>query len=217
MSEAGGCCRWCTGFLFTLGLTAFFIWLSYRPVAPRYFIVEFQVPPLANPTAPAAGGGKPTVNFTLEVENKNKNMGICHDDIAVSLSYGNQSRSVTIPGFYQGHHKTAERPMKADAGWVPRLAASRDVAESGKAVFHVRVETGYRYKVMLRKGHHHWVKVGANVDVDVEGKKMARKGIRLTSSSTPLLTGPRWALAVAAASAVLVSAAMVLPPPLMLF
>ncbi|XP_072988792.1 protein NDR1-like [Typha latifolia] len=186
MSEFGGFCRCCLGVLLTLGFVALFLWLSYRPIKPRFYLTAFSLLPSPivtdNLTALAS--------FTLEIENKNKELGIDYDPISLSLSLNsttttNSSAAATIPGFYQGHQRTADKSgYFAGDGRTPAARAAK--VSNGSAVFRVVVESAIRYKTFARKGRRHKISVAGEVAVDKEGKKTGKKGIRLQSAAPPV-------------------------------
>ncbi|EHA8589472.1 protein NDR1 [Cocos nucifera] len=197
MSEAGGLCRWCVGCQFTMGFVALFLWLSYRPIKPRFYVTSFSLAAGSNSTALNLLPGDPIASFVLEIENKNKEMGIYHDPLNVSLSFSPNSSSSSaagvalIPAFYQGYQKTAD---KSGTFSSPGFPAARPpwvaAVTNGTAVFRVRVESAFRYKVFGRKTRHHSVRLAGDVQVDAAGTKTAKKGIRLRSAA-PLFLASR--------------------------
>lgn len=186
MSESGGLCRWCLGCQFTMGFIALFLWLSYRPIKPRFYLTSFSLAGAPNSTALNAR----IASFVLEIENKNRELGIYYDPLNVSLSFFSNASSTTagaalIPAFYQGHQKTADKPGSFSGGgfrapWAPAVA-------NGTAVFRVGVESAFRYKVFAWKTRHHSVSLAGDVPVDAQGKKTATKGIRLRSGAPQVL------------------------------
>ncbi|KAK8953366.1 hypothetical protein KSP40_PGU016790 [Platanthera guangdongensis] len=181
MSESRGLCGCCAKFLISAAITALIIWISFRFTKPRYYLVAFSIP--------APNSSAVTASFRLEIENRNRQVGIYHDDIALTLLAGpNLSSPVShfiIPKFYQGHLKTAEK--------LGNFSAAKNLTGfAGDSVFRVSVESAYRFKVLGRKTSHHAVKASGTVEVDDGGEKTARKGIRLSSSGAdvvrPLVT-----------------------------
>ncbi|XP_010931198.1 protein NDR1 [Elaeis guineensis] len=195
MSEAGGLCRWCVGCQLTMGFIALFLWLSYRPIKPRFYVTSFSLAAGANSTALKLLPGDPIASFVLEIENKNKEMGIYHDPLNISLSFLPNSSSAAgaalIPAFYQGHQKTADKSGTFSGPGFPVARAPWAAAvTNGTAVFRVGLESAFRYKVFGRKTRHHSVRLAGDVQVDAAGKKTAKKGIRL-SSAVPLVLSSR--------------------------
>ncbi|RWR93456.1 Late embryogenesis abundant protein [Cinnamomum micranthum f. kanehirae] len=183
MSLCGGCCRWCTGFIFTLGLTALFMWLSFRPSKPKFSISEFHIPALNKTSIPNLTSQIPPTNtsifFNLKLENPNKDKGIYYDALNLTFYYGlNHSRigNASIPAFYQGYKKTAHKQDKLSteerAFWEN---ATRVVSEGGKAAFQVRMETSVRYKIVGFKTVRHHLNLTDDVKVNDHGTSHGAK------------------------------------------
>ncbi|XP_012459909.1 protein NDR1 [Gossypium raimondii] len=180
MSDSdGGCCRCCCSFIFTLGLTALFMWLSLRTSNPKCSIENFYLPSLdttlKNPNDTA-------LNLTLKLENTNKDKGIKYDAVKVAVS-DSQNRNhvvanVSVPGFYQGHKKKAE---KNGTGTANLTVASQVTSNNGTRVFWVDLSTSVKFKIMFWYTKKHKIRVGANVTVNATGVKVERKGIKLKS------------------------------------
>ncbi|KAJ0966100.1 hypothetical protein J5N97_027238 [Dioscorea zingiberensis] len=176
MTEGGGgCCRCCTKLVLGLGLTTLILYLTYHPIRPRFFITAFSLT-----------SGNLTATYSLEIENKNRQIAVLHDPITLSVSLppGNLTAFADpIAAFHQGHAKTADfdGSVSLPAGtWTSAVA-------NVSAVVRVSVSSAFRYKVLAWKTRHHTVDVGGDVAVDKEGRKIAEKGIRLSSASlTPL-------------------------------
>ncbi|PKA48689.1 Protein NDR1 [Apostasia shenzhenica] len=168
MSESGGLCQCCTKFVIAAGLTALALWLSFRPIKPRYYLVAFSL---------AASNSSSVASFQIEIENKNRQHGIYYDDIALSLlagpNFSSPLSNSLINAFYQGHRKTADK----DGHFSGNRSAT------AASLFRVAANSSYRYKALFWKSRHHAVSIAAEVEVDRGGKKTAEKGIRLTSSS----------------------------------
>ncbi|KAF8410684.1 hypothetical protein HHK36_003217 [Tetracentron sinense] len=195
MSESGGCCRCCVSFIFSLGLTCLFVWLSLRPSKPSCSVNKFYVPAL-NKTS--NDSQNTTIYFEIKLANGNKDKGIYYDDLHISLSYfENQSMllgNATIPKFYQGHKKKAEK--NSNVSWKPPSKA-----DSNEAVFRVDLETAVRYKIMAWQTKRHTIRVSGNVTVNGQGTKSSKKGVKLKSRA-PEHVGyrtPRLGLAVLSA------------------
>lgn len=212
MSEAGGLCRWCVGCQLTMGFIALFLWLSYRPIKPRFYVTSFSLTAGPNSTALDLLPGDPIASFVLEIENKNSEMGIYYDPLNVSLSFFPNSSSsagtgaALIPAFYQGHQKTADKSgFFSGPGFratrVPRAAA----VTNGTAVFRVGVKSAFRYKVFAWKTRHHSVRLAGDVRLDAAGQKTAKKGIRLRSAAPLALTSRHIMLLVGFAAYILLT------------
>ncbi|OVA11158.1 Late embryogenesis abundant protein [Macleaya cordata] len=183
MSEQPSCCRWCAGFLFSLGLTSLFMWLSLRPSKPTYSIESFYIPVL-NKTANDTRNT--TISFDLRLKNENKDKGIYYDALDITLYYGHNLSSpignVSISGFYQGHKKKAHRVETVQTVGVPWETAKQEVS-NGTTIFRVDLATAVRYKIMAWKTGRHKMKLGVNVTVNDQGLKTAKKGVELSCAS----------------------------------
>ncbi|XVF70533.1 hypothetical protein PTKIN_Ptkin11bG0169100 [Pterospermum kingtungense] len=178
----GGCCGCCCSFIFTLGLTALFMWLSLRTSNPKCSIQTIYLPSLINRTSNQTTID-PTFNLSLRLDNPNKDKGIRYDTLDVTVyDFPNKSHvigKVSIQGFYQGHKKKATKPGQGTANTTVALQA---VFENGTGTFRVDMVTAVKFKIMFwyTKKHHIWV--GADVVVNASnGAKVEPKGIRLRS------------------------------------
>ncbi|GMH05342.1 hypothetical protein Nepgr_007182 [Nepenthes gracilis] len=83
----------CTVFLFilfVLGLIAFIMWLSLRPHRPRFHIVDFSIPALAQPN----GFENAQISFNVTIRNSNRKITVHYDSIQGAVYY----RDVQIGG-----------------------------------------------------------------------------------------------------------------------
>lgn len=187
MEDSGGCCRCCTSFIFTMGLTALFMWLSLRTSNPTCSIQSFQVPAL-NQTLNTTTNT--TIYFLLKLDNGNKDKGIYYDNLNLTVTYRtnitlplNTSQPVknfTVHGFYQGHNKKAKKNQSFVPDRFDWPAAKRTLWTNGSAVFRVDLATKVRFKIIFWKTKRHKLIVGADVEVDKQGLKIKKKGIKLS-------------------------------------
>lgn len=183
MADCGdGCCRCCCSFIFTLGLTALFMWLSLRPSKPKCILKQFYIPALNKTLNPP---GNTTLFFQLRLENTNKDKGVYYDPVNVTFfDSPNKSHFIgnfNIPKFYQGHKKKATKGGNFSPSGVDWKAVSLAVS-NGSAVFHVNMATWVRYKIMAWKTKRHRIMVGADVKISNEGTQVnPKKGIKLSS------------------------------------
>ncbi|KAJ6819817.1 putative proline-rich receptor-like protein kinase PERK13 [Iris pallida] len=194
MSQPQQQCKCCSSLL-SLGVTVVFLWLAYRPIVPRYYLVSFSLassPPPARDNTTTLISSSYSYYYELQIENKCWEMGVYHDDISLSLSPSPSGGNLTssIPSFYQGHKKTADKSGSFFArGTTANVGVNVTNASSASALqFRVGLESGYRYKVWGWKTSHRGVSLGCQVEVDGSGKKTAEKGIRLTSSAAAATT-----------------------------
>lgn len=187
MESSGGCCRCCTSFIFTLGLTALFMWLSLRTSNPTCSIQSFEVPALnlsQNSTK------NTTIYFLLKLDNGNKDKGIHYDNISLTVTYRtnislplNASQPIKkfdAPGFYQGHNKKAKKNQSFVPDGFNWTAATRAVSINGSTVFRVDLATRVRFKIIFWNTKRHKLSVGADVVVNKMGEKDKKKGIKLS-------------------------------------
>ncbi|CAA7035841.1 unnamed protein product [Microthlaspi erraticum] len=183
MDHDGGrrnCCSCLMSFIFTAGLTSLFLWLSLRPDKPKCTIEQFYVPAL-NKTLNSRTNT--TLNFMVRLANPNRDQGIYYDDVHVSLSNANSSvANYTVPRFYQGHKKKAKK-------WGQALpfdsrAVLRAVLPNGSAVFRLDLKTQVRFKIIFWKTKRYGIEVGANVEVNGDGVKANKKGIKMRKSDS---------------------------------
>uniref|UniRef100_A0A1J3GR75 Protein NDR1 n=1 Tax=Noccaea caerulescens TaxID=107243 RepID=A0A1J3GR75_NOCCA len=183
MDQDGGkrnCCSCLLSFIFTAGLTSLFLWLSLRPNKPKCTIEKFYVPAL-NKTLNSRTNT--TLNFMVRLVNPNRDQGIYYDDVHVSLSSANSSvANYTVPGFYQGHKKKAKKWGQA----LPfnNQTVLRAVLPNGSAVFRVDLKTQVRFKIIGWKTKRYGIEVGADVEVNGDGVKAKKKGIKMKGSDS---------------------------------
>lgn len=187
--EKPTCCRCCTGFIFSSGLTALLLWLTLKPSSPKYSIESFYVPVLDKNSASQSTVNSTTISFDLRLKNENRNKGINYDALDLTFFYyfpGNSSflqiGDITIPEFYQGHLKTAHRLESIQSYGV----SWKDVKTNGSStkMFRVDLDTRVRYKIMLSRTKRHRMRLGVNVTVNDEGAKSVDRGLRFSSAAS---------------------------------
>ncbi|GFZ06526.1 late embryogenesis abundant (LEA) hydroxyproline-rich glycoprotein family [Actinidia rufa] len=174
-SDRGRCQR-CCGCIFSLGVTALFLWLSLRTSKPICSIQDFYVPALdksANSTA------NTSISFDLKLDNKNRDKGIYYSSLNLTFYYGSDPvANQTFPKFYQGFNKKARRRAAVETRgfFGPGQNGSDQVLRVG-------LVTSVRFKIIFWKTKRHKLVVGAEVKVNEFGKKEYEKGIRLRSGA----------------------------------
>ncbi|XP_074567269.1 protein NDR1-like [Curcuma longa] len=161
-------CRFCLLCLFLVALLSVSLYLTYRPNDPSYCVTSFLLSSSA-------------ASFGLSVENENKELGIYHDDLALALALSfpsdspNFTSSAVVPGFYQGHKKTASKTgsFAGGRGWPP--PANRSVR--------VDLRTAVRFQAVGWRTRRHAVSVGAEVKVGADGMMPAGDSIELRSGA----------------------------------
>ncbi|XP_015577079.3 protein NDR1-like [Ricinus communis] len=188
--SGGGCCRCCCSFIFTLGLTALFMWLSLRPSKPKCLLKKFYIPALNHSLTPR---GNTSLIFQLGLENTNKDKGVYYDPVNVTF-FDSPKRNHTvgnfvIPEFYQGHKKKATKGGEINltaSSAFDQDAVSRAVS-NGSAVIRVDMATRVRYKIMAWKTKRYTITVGADINITDQGTIInPKKGIKLKSSAAKI-------------------------------
>lgn len=161
------------------------MWLSLRGSNPKCLIQGFSVPALNITDNSTSTRTNHTLSFDLKLENTMKDKGVYYDDIFFTFFYGPNTSSLignfTLPGFYQGHGKTARREEVVETHGVPWGAVYNVVSNGSSVVFRVDLRTKVRYRILFFNTKRHGLVVGANVDVNSSGEKVAKKGIKLKS------------------------------------
>lgn len=184
MAESGGCCKCCFSFIVTLGLTALFLWLSLRNSNPTCSIQYFYIPAL-NKTLNSTQNT--TINIHLKLDNGNKDKGINYDAVNLTFYYppNNTQHPIgnkTIRQFYQGHKKKATKKESVDTRGVNWEEVSRAVSNR-TVVFRVDLVTAVRIKIMWWRTKRRKLMVGGDVEVNDQGIKVKKKGIKLKSGA----------------------------------
>ncbi|XP_021758802.1 protein NDR1-like [Chenopodium quinoa] len=192
-AEEGSCCRCCCSFIFTLGLTALFMWLNLKPSNPVYSIENFDVFAL-NKTANNSIYYKNnhTIRYDFKLNNKeNKDKGVYYDALnltfyyfdALNLSLANKTLlgNDTITPFYQGHGKNTHRIRTIDARGV-----KWENATATTSFFRVELNTTVRFKIVFWKTkRRHRFGLFADLHVDEQGIliKRKKKGVKFRSGA----------------------------------
>ncbi|MBA0820390.1 hypothetical protein Gohar_022191 [Gossypium harknessii] len=173
----GGC--GCCGGIFSLGISALFMWLWIHTSNPKCSIQTLSLPSLSSASNLTAD---PTLSLTLRLVNPNQLKGIKYDPLNVTVyDFPNKSNvigNILMPGFYQGHRKKATKPGQGTANTTVALRA---VSENGTGVFRVDMATAVKFKTLYGYSKRHQIRIGADVVVNASGVKVDRKGIRLRS------------------------------------
>ncbi|XP_068311952.1 protein NDR1-like [Pyrus communis] len=190
--QSEGCCRCCFSFIFSLGLTALFMWLSLRTSNPKCTIRSFYLPALNR----TLNDTKNTTLFvTLRLKNINNDKGVFYD--AVNLTFRLQPNATAkpvatsaVPRFYQGHQKKATKDVVVGPHqWLNWTAVSSGVHRNGSVSFRVDLATAVRFKIMFWKTKRHRLNVGADVLVNDSGGKVNKKDIKLSAAPDHHLIG----------------------------
>lgn len=169
MAESGGCCRCCFSFIFTLGLTALFMWLSLRTSNPTCKVRSLYIPALNRTLNDTTNK---TLYVTLRLENHNKDKGIYYDAINLNFTLPNATKPIAtavVPNFYQGHQKKATKSAVGEPKELNWTAVSNATYSNGTVHFRVDLVTAVRFKIMFWRTKRHGLRVGADVVVNDSG------------------------------------------------
>ncbi|XP_047340450.1 protein NDR1-like [Impatiens glandulifera] len=193
MSDSDSCCRCCTSFILTSGLSVLFIWLSLRASLPTCYIQQIYLPALNKTNS---GDNNLTKNTTLffqiKLDNKNKDKGVYYDALNLTIYYrSNQTLPIanaTLPAFHRGPNKKHYWSQLITTYGIPWDEAIRSASNTSGAVFRVGLETAVRFKISFFKTKRHRLAVGADVAMNDMGTKIRKKDVKLSSSPpSPLL------------------------------
>ncbi|CAL9221633.1 unnamed protein product [Arabidopsis halleri] len=191
--RGGNCCTCCLSFIFTAGLTSLFLWLSLRAGKPKCSIQNFYIPALSKNLS---SRDNTTLNFMVRCDNPNRDQGIYYDDVHLNFSTINTTKinssalvlvaNYTVPKFYQGHKKKAKKWGQVKP--LNNQTVLRAVLPNGSAVFRLDLKTRVRFKIIFWKTKRYGIEVGADVEVNGDGVKAQKKGIKMkkSDSSFPL-------------------------------
>ncbi|GLT83496.1 hypothetical protein SLE2022_017830 [Rubroshorea leprosula] len=186
-----GCCRCCCSFVFTLGLTALFMWLSLRADKPKCSITNFYLPALNRTLNEFNNSTDSSLNFTLKLSNPNKDKGINYDDVEVNITVFDRGPgnapfylgNYTVPRFYQGHKKKAQKQGHLEYN---KTMVSKAIYSNGTAEFQLEMVTQVRFKILFWRTKRHKINVKAKFAVDDKGTQVnprKKKDVPLTSTA----------------------------------
>ena len=120
---ASGRCALCVCIVILLllsGITAFTVWLVYRPQKPRFTVVGVaQVFHLNTNSPPFLST---SMQFSVVTTNPNKRVSIFYDHLSAFVSYHNQmiTQPVMLPSLFHEKHSTVQlAPILGSGGGVP--------------------------------------------------------------------------------------------------
>lgn len=160
------------------GLVVLSAWLASLPKKPTSTISALSVPitGLQNGSSVASGGNSnDTISYVLKIENPNKDSGIYYDDIAVTLSVGDDKVGENIiAAFYQGKGKTktVDNRVNADPKVMRDHAGEFSLA---RAELRVTLLTRIQYKTWGKKSKHHDLNMQGGVPIGSDGKIQGKK------------------------------------------
>nr|XP_010908729.1 protein NDR1-like [Elaeis guineensis] len=182
MSRSDGVCCWLLLVLTLSGFLILILWLTLRPSAPSYTIVDLSIPN-------ANGTGNTTILFGLEVSNPNLGGGVYYSDMNVTLFlFDENAGSMTMPSFYQGHQRTTSLRGGVDAGRRWSDAVVRAVT-NGTTQLTMGLVTKVRYKTLWWWSRVHRMVEQARMSVGKDGKVRKARMHRSRRKRKSLLLG----------------------------
>lgn len=173
-----------TVLLLIIGVTAFIVYLIYRPERPRFSVIGAAVYDLNTTSPPVIST---TMQFTLLIRNPNRRVSIYYDRLSAFVSYQDQEITppASLPFLFQEGQSTVELSPVLGGAAVPVAAEVGNglAVEEAYGVVGLRVVVmgRLRYKAgAIRTGHYGF---HARCDVLV-GLKKGYDG------QVPLLTSP---------------------------
>ncbi|XP_031270517.1 uncharacterized protein LOC116128887 [Pistacia vera] len=161
-------------------LISLVVWISLKPKSPVYNITT-HLAALHKPNSTFHNEELAMRNISiilnLEISNPNERIGICYDDINITLLYNHTLLGTeSYPGFYQGYSKTAIRQVRMIVH--PQL---RRVIWSNSMDVRVCLGTSvrYNYKIFKYKTTHHRMDMEACVGIYRLRWESAEKNIEL--------------------------------------
>lgn len=149
---------------------------------PICSIEDLSIHALTNKSHNFTNTTNTAIFFDLNLHNENDDKGIYYDALTLTLyqppNLTTPVGSSTYPGFYQGHSTNTHLPVEAR-----ELALTEAVWNGSGAVFRVKLEMTVRFKIVWWKSKRHHLVVTADVKVNGFGRKVEKKGIRLTSAA----------------------------------
>ncbi|KAG8369837.1 hypothetical protein BUALT_Bualt14G0055200 [Buddleja alternifolia] len=179
----------------------FLIWLIVEIVLisqahmPIFTIQDFYVPAL-NTKLPEFNSTTTVATFIffdLELKNVMSEVGVRYENVDLVFYYGTSTTpetslfsiaNYTIPGFYQGDDKAAHRREVVETRGVPWLDAFGAVSNGSTVVFSVELAAKVKLKRFFWYDNEREVMLGGNVEVDGNGEKVYKKGIKLKSTAS---------------------------------
>ncbi|XVE87846.1 hypothetical protein DITRI_Ditri19aG0020900 [Diplodiscus trichospermus] len=157
--------------LLVVGIVFFILWLSLRPHRPRFHIVDFTVPGLAQPS----GFEKVQITFNVTARNSNEHIGIYYDSMVGSVFYKDQQIGSTPlkDPFYQ-ESKTTTIVYGTFGAATLTVNSNRwndfmNARQQGTVVFRLEITSVIRFKVSTWDSKHHKVHVSCDVAVGPDG------------------------------------------------
>ncbi|XP_022721116.1 protein NDR1-like [Durio zibethinus] len=157
--------------LLVVGIVSFILWLSLSPHRPRFHIMQFTVPGLAQPS----GFENAQITFNVTARNSNQHIGIFYDSMVGSVIYKDQQIGSTslLEPFYQ-EPKTTTIVYGTFGGATltvnnNRWNEFRNDRQQGTVVFRLDITSVIRFKVSTWKSKHHKLHVNCDVAVGPDG------------------------------------------------
>ncbi|XVF25976.1 hypothetical protein REPUB_Repub13aG0260500 [Reevesia pubescens] len=157
--------------LLVIGIVFFILWLSLRPHRPRFYMIEFNVPGLAQPS----GFENAQIIFNVTARNSNQHIGIYYDSMDGSVFYKDQQIGKTplLDPFYQEPKTTTIVYATLGAATLTvnsnRWNEFMNDRQQGTVLFRLEITSVIRFKVSTWGSKHHKMHVNCDVAVGPDG------------------------------------------------
>ncbi|XWS12792.1 hypothetical protein CRYUN_Cryun37aG0120700 [Craigia yunnanensis] len=157
--------------LLVVGIVLFILWLSLRPHRPRFHMIEFTVPGLAQ----SSGFENAQITFNVTARNSNQHIGIYYDTMVGSVFYKDQQIGSTplLDPFYQEPKTTTIVYGTFGAATLTvnsnRWKEFMDDRQQGMVVFRLDITSVIRFKLSTWDTKHHKIHVNCDVAVGPDG------------------------------------------------
>ncbi|GMI77537.1 hypothetical protein like AT4G05220 [Hibiscus trionum] len=167
----------CAIFLFIflfVGIVFFILWLSLHPHSPRFHMMDFTVPTLAQQSVLENA----LITFNVTARNSNQHMGIYYDSMVGSVFYKDRRIGSTssFPPFFQEPKTTTI--VQGTCGAATLTVNSNEGKEfmndrqHGTVVLRLDITSGIGFKVSTWKSKHHKMHVNCDVAVGSDGSML---------------------------------------------
>ncbi|KAK8517331.1 hypothetical protein V6N13_092610 [Hibiscus sabdariffa] len=159
------------GLVLVVGIVFFILWLSLSPHRPRFHMVEFTVPGLAQPT----GFENAEITFNVTVRNSNQHIGIYYDSMVGSVLYRDQriGSAPLMDPFFQEPKTTTVVDCTFGAATLTvnskKWEEFMNDRQQGTVVFRLDITSVIRFKVSTWSSKHHRMHVSCDVAVGQDG------------------------------------------------
>ncbi|XWS18235.1 hypothetical protein CRYUN_Cryun32bG0025900 [Craigia yunnanensis] len=157
--------------LLVAGIISFILWLSLSPHRPRFHMIEFTVPGLAQPSR----FEKTRITFNVTARNSNQHIGIYYDSMVGSVFY-KEKKIGSTPSLHPFYQEPKTTTIVYGTLGAATLTVNRNRwkefmgdRKQGTLVFRLDITSVIRFKVSTWESKHHKVHVKCDVAVGPDG------------------------------------------------